>query len=139
MVRRPRTNPRKIASQERSRATVDALVEATARILIKEGYDRASTNKIAAVAGVSIGSLYQYFPSKEALVAAVPRGLHFGDDSGGADACRRPVPSRDPRRRKGRPVCGRGDGTGAPISANTNTAPPNDVRWARCRVDNEVK
>ena len=46
-------------------------MEATARVLIKEGYDRASTNKIAAVAGVSIGSLYQYFPSKEALVAAV--------------------------------------------------------------------
>ena len=39
--------------------------------MIKEGYDRASTNKIAAMAGVSIGSLYQYFPSKEALVAAV--------------------------------------------------------------------
>jgi AcrR family transcriptional regulator len=38
---------------------------------MKEGYDRASTNKIAAVAGVSIGSIYQYFPSKEALVAAV--------------------------------------------------------------------
>ncbi len=51
--------------------TVDALVEATARILIREGYDRASTNKIAAMAGVSIGSLYQYFPNKEALVAAV--------------------------------------------------------------------
>jgi len=71
MARRPQTNPRKTASQKRSRLTVDALVEATARILIKEGYDRASTNKIAAVAGVSIGSLYQYFPSKEALVAAV--------------------------------------------------------------------
>lgn len=71
MARRPQTNPRKSASQSRSRLTVDALVEATARILIKEGYDRASTNKIAAVAGVSIGSLYQYFPSKEALVAAV--------------------------------------------------------------------
>jgi AcrR family transcriptional regulator len=39
--------------------------------LIKEGYDRASTNKIAAAASVSIGSLYQYFPSKEAVVAAV--------------------------------------------------------------------
>jgi AcrR family transcriptional regulator len=39
--------------------------------LTKEGYDRASTNKIAAVAGVSIGSVYQYFPSKEALVAAL--------------------------------------------------------------------
>jgi AcrR family transcriptional regulator len=38
---------------------------------VKEGYDRASTNRIAAVAGVSIGSIYQYFPSKEALVAAV--------------------------------------------------------------------
>jgi AcrR family transcriptional regulator len=39
--------------------------------LLKEGYDRTSTNKIASAAGVSIGSLYQYFPSKEALVAAV--------------------------------------------------------------------
>jgi AcrR family transcriptional regulator len=38
---------------------------------VKEGYDRASTNRIAEAAGVSIGSLYQYFPSKEALVAAV--------------------------------------------------------------------
>jgi AcrR family transcriptional regulator len=71
MIRRPQKNPRKTASQKRSRATVDALVEATARILIKEGYDRASTNRIAEAAGVSIGSLYQYFPSKEALVAAV--------------------------------------------------------------------
>jgi AcrR family transcriptional regulator len=71
MARRLQTNPRKTASQERSRSTVDALIEATARILLKEGYDRASTNRIAEVAGVSIGSLYQYFPSKEALVAAV--------------------------------------------------------------------
>jgi AcrR family transcriptional regulator len=71
MAQKVHTNPRKEASQERSRATVDALLEATARVLIKEGYDRASTNRIAEVAGVSIGSLYQYFPSKEALVAAV--------------------------------------------------------------------
>src|SRR6516164_1611810 len=71
MARKVQTNPRKLASQERSRATVDALLEATARILLKEGYDKASTNRIAEVAGVSIGSLYQYFPSKEALVAAV--------------------------------------------------------------------
>src|SRR5215467_9198781 len=71
MARKLQTNPRKVASQERSRLTVDALLEATARVLIKDGYDRASTNRIAAVAGVSIGSLYQYFPSKEALVAAV--------------------------------------------------------------------
>src|SRR5215471_15655063 len=71
MARKVRTNPRKSASQERSRATVDALLEATARVLINEGYDRASTNRIAQVAGISIGSLYQYFPNKEALVAAL--------------------------------------------------------------------
>ncbi len=71
MPRRLRTNPRKKASQDRSRATVDALVEATARILVRDGFDRASTNRIAALAGVSVGSLYQYFPGKEALVAAV--------------------------------------------------------------------
>jgi AcrR family transcriptional regulator len=71
MARKFRTNPIKLAAQERSRLTVNAILEATTRILIREGYDRASTNKIAAAAGVSIGSLYQYFPSKEALVAAV--------------------------------------------------------------------
>jgi AcrR family transcriptional regulator len=71
MTRKPQTNPRKSASQARSRLTVNAILEATARIVMKEGYGRASTNKIAAKAGVSIGSLYQYFPSKEALIAAV--------------------------------------------------------------------
>src|SRR5260370_34046904 len=71
MAQKLQTSPRKSASQERSRSPVDALLEATARILVKEGYDKASTNRIAEVAGVSIGSLYQYFPSKEAVVAAV--------------------------------------------------------------------
>lgn len=71
MAKKPVTKPRKIAVQQRSRATVGSLIEATARILVKEGFDKASTNRVAEVAGVSIGSLYQYFPSKEALVAAV--------------------------------------------------------------------
>jgi AcrR family transcriptional regulator len=71
MARKPATKPRKHASQERSRATVDALIQATARILVREGFDSASTNRIAEQAGVSVGSLYQYFPGKEALVAAV--------------------------------------------------------------------
>jgi AcrR family transcriptional regulator len=71
MARKPAVKPRKAASQERSRATVDALVEATARILVKEGFDKTTTNRIAEVAGVSVGSLYQYFPCKESLVAAV--------------------------------------------------------------------
>src|SRR3569833_4414464 len=71
MARISPTKPLKSALQARSRATVDALVEATARILVRDGFEKASTNRIAEGAGVSVGSLYQYFPSKEALVAAV--------------------------------------------------------------------
>jgi AcrR family transcriptional regulator len=70
------TKRRKSATQERSRATVEALVEATARVLVSDGFDKASTNRIAEVAGVSVGSLYQYFPSKEALVFAVAERHH---------------------------------------------------------------
>jgi AcrR family transcriptional regulator len=64
-------NPRKAPKQRRSIATVEAIIEATARVLVDEGYEKASTNRIAKVAGVSIGSLYQYFPGKEALVLAL--------------------------------------------------------------------
>ena len=71
MARTIQVNPRKTASQQRSQATVQALLDATARILVREGYERASTNRIAAVAGVSVGSLYQYFPNKESIVAAL--------------------------------------------------------------------
>src|SRR6476659_3548994 len=78
MTAKIRTNPRKQATQARAVSTVDAILKATARILVKEGYDHASTNKIATAAGVSIGSLYQYFPSKEALVAAVIE-RHIGE------------------------------------------------------------
>ncbi len=71
MPRRPRTSPRKQPRQQRSQATVEAILDATARVLCATGYDRASTNRVALAAGVSVGSLYQYFPSKEALVAAL--------------------------------------------------------------------
>src|SRR5260221_6509172 len=71
MAARTRTAPRKQPRQGRSQATVEAILTATSRILVKEGFDRASTNRIAEQAGVSIGSLYQYFPSKEALVVAL--------------------------------------------------------------------
>lgn len=65
--------PRKKPRQQRSRVTVDAILAATARVLIDDGYDRASTNRIAEVAGVSVGSLYQYFRGKEELVTALAR------------------------------------------------------------------
>jgi AcrR family transcriptional regulator len=65
------TTPRKRPIQKRSKETVRALVQATAYILKREGYEKATTNRIAEKAGVNIGSLYQYFPNKEALVAAL--------------------------------------------------------------------
>jgi AcrR family transcriptional regulator len=71
MAPKVRTAARKAPRQERAQETVEAILKATAHVLIAEGYDHASTNKIALKAGVSIGSLYQYFPSKEALVAAL--------------------------------------------------------------------
>lgn len=70
-MRSEQLNPRKAPKQRRSKATVEAILEATARVLVEEGYEKASTNRIAKVAGVSIGSLYQYYPGKEALVLAL--------------------------------------------------------------------
>lgn len=65
------TTPRRRPTQARAKVSVDALLEATARLLVEIGYDRVSTNKIARRAGVSVGTLYQYFPNKEALLAAL--------------------------------------------------------------------
>ena len=73
--RGPRTQPRRIPRQSRSRATVDAILEAAARVLEQDGYERANVNRVAALAGVSVGSLYQYFPTKQALAAGVARQL----------------------------------------------------------------
>lgn len=69
MTTRPRTVPRKKPRQTRAQVTVDAILDATAHILMRDGYEGLSTNRVAERAGVSIGSLYQYFPGKESLVA----------------------------------------------------------------------
>ena len=63
--------PRKSPRQARSKVTVEAILTAAAQVLIEQGYEGATTGRIAERAGVSIGSLYQYFPNKEALVAAL--------------------------------------------------------------------
>lgn len=64
---RPRKQPR----QARSRDTVDAILRAAAQVFAAQGYAGTTTNHIALRAGVSIGSLYEYFPSKDALLVAL--------------------------------------------------------------------
>jgi AcrR family transcriptional regulator len=71
MDRTSANSPRKRPRQARSRALVDAILEAAARVFVEDGFQAASTNRIARAAGVSVGSLYQYFPSKDALLAAI--------------------------------------------------------------------
>ncbi|WP_030170014.1 TetR/AcrR family transcriptional regulator [Spirillospora albida] len=71
MTRSPGVSPRRIPRQERSRQTVERILDAATRVLGERGYDGASTNRIASAAGISNGSLYQYFPNKDAIVVAV--------------------------------------------------------------------
>jgi AcrR family transcriptional regulator len=66
-------NPRKIPSQVRSGVTVEVILEAAIQVLLANGFEKMSTTRIAERAGVSVGSLYQYFPNKQALLAAMVR------------------------------------------------------------------
>lgn len=70
-MKEQKTKPRKKPKQERSQKTVDYILEGAARVLDKNGLKGLNTNAIAKEAGVSVGSLYQYFPTKEAIVAAL--------------------------------------------------------------------
>ncbi len=74
---------RKHPRQARAKATVDCLLIAAQRILAKEGLGAFTTNRVAVVAGVSVGSLYQYFPNKQAIAAAL-----LAQSGGEADALR---------------------------------------------------
>lgn len=82
-------------AQDRSRATVDVMLDAAARILIKDGYAAFTTNRVAEKAGVSVGSLYQYFPNKEAILAELMRRhvheLERGMEAITADAAKWPL------------------------------------------------
>jgi AcrR family transcriptional regulator len=76
MGRRIVRSPRKRPKQQRSKATFEAILQAGARVLVEEGYERASTNRIAEVAGVGIGSLYEFFPNKDAIFTELRRSLN---------------------------------------------------------------
>lgn len=69
-------NPRKLPGQTRATKTVEAILEAAAEVLDRVGLDGYNTNYIAERAGVSIGSLYQYFPTKDAITAALIENGH---------------------------------------------------------------
>lgn len=77
-IAKRKTAMRKEPRQERSKATVDAVIHAAARILSDHGWAGFTTNRVAETAGVSIGSLYQYFPDKISIVEAV-RHRHLED------------------------------------------------------------
>src|ERR1700751_1586856 len=63
--------PRKMPSQARARRTVDLILEASAQILANRGEEALTTNHIAERAGFSIGTLYQYFPNRDAILDAL--------------------------------------------------------------------
>src|SRR5215470_14200781 len=65
--------PRRRPKQARARDTVEIIFEATAQILRREGRDALNTNHISETAGISVGTLYQYFPNKEAILVAMAR------------------------------------------------------------------
>ena len=65
--------PRKTPVQARSVASVDAILQATLQVLLQVGKERLTTTRVASRAGVSVGTLYQYFPNKSALLQAALR------------------------------------------------------------------
>jgi len=69
----PSLSPRKSPVQARSSATVDDILQATIQVLLKDGKERLTTTRVAQRAGVSVGTLYQYFPNKSALLQAALR------------------------------------------------------------------
>jgi len=71
-----RLEPRKRPMQRRSQATVSAMLEASIQVLVAVGYHRLTTTRVAERAGVSVGTLYQYFPNKQALMVATA-GRHL--------------------------------------------------------------
>jgi len=77
-----RLQPRKTPRQARSTASVEAILEATIQVLVKEGRARLTTTRVAQRAGVSVGTLYQYFPNKSSMLQALLK--HHLDGVAGA-------------------------------------------------------
>lgn len=81
----PQLASRRTPGQARSVVTVAAIFEATVQVLLKEGMHRLTTTRVAERAGVSVGTLYQYYPNKQALLLAV-LGHHLDDVAAAVEA-----------------------------------------------------
>jgi AcrR family transcriptional regulator len=87
--------PRKMPIQARSTATVEAISEATIQVLLSHGAERLTTTRVAQRAGVSVGTLYQYYPNKQSLLFAVVEN-HFNSvaarfETACEGACHKPL------------------------------------------------
>src|SRR5438552_1426315 len=87
--------PRKTPVQARAEVTVEAICEATIQVLLSHGADRLTTTRVADRAGVSVGTLYQYYPNKQSLLFAVMEDhmdkVAAAVESACAHACHKPL------------------------------------------------
>ena len=87
--------PRKMPIQARSTVTVEAISEATIQVLLTHGAERLTTTRVAARAGVSVGTLYQYYPNKQSLLFAIFEDhmdkVSRAVETACADACYKPM------------------------------------------------
>src|SRR5262250_264493 len=87
--------PRKTPVQTRAAVTVEAISEATIQVLLSHGADRLTTTRVAERAGVSVGTLYQYYPNKQSLLFAVFEDhldtVSRAVETACADACHKPM------------------------------------------------
>ena len=73
MATKTRFSPRKQPTQARARRTWNAILDGAAQVLVTKGYERTTTDRIAERTGVSVGTVYEYFPNKDAIFAALQR------------------------------------------------------------------
>jgi AcrR family transcriptional regulator len=135
MASQPSQNQRRSPRQARSRATWEAIVEAAAQILERRGPDGFNTNAVAERAGVSIGTLYQYFPDKHAILLAAAR-RELGEAA--RLSCRQGALARALIAMVERVGRLGGGAAAAAIPASPRSAPPRRTRrgpgWASDRV-----
>jgi AcrR family transcriptional regulator len=131
--------PRKTPIQARSAATVEAIVEATIQVLLAVGLDRLTTTRVAERAGVSVGTLYQYYPNKQSLLFALLKNHTDSEGKvirGGGNSLRRFARQAAPGNVERRGAALRGRQDGAYRYFNGALSNLSGRRWPRNRKTN---